>query len=109
MEKTILTLDFLSHITIIPIMKPTQEDVDKAIETIIAYGATHYNDPSSVGRGRMFGMGVSEVSADPQFLMFAAAECSEAWNGRVEANILRKLAVGKYEFDKEAGTAKFNI
>lgn len=90
-------------------MKPTQEQINSAIETLILAGESHYNNPDEISRAKKFGIGVNTVEGEPTFLLSAAAEVSEDWNGHVEAGIIRSLMIGNYKFDKAAKTATFDI
>jgi hypothetical protein len=77
--------------------KPTNEEIRKAIQTIIDAGRESYIDEvkETIDIGKAFGMGVSRVNNDVYFLMEAAAEHAEDWNFHGEAAEIRKM-IPKY-------------
>lgn len=73
--------------------KPTKEEIKKAIQTIIDAGRDCYIEEvkASISDGKCFGMGVSKVIDDPNYMFEAAAEHAEDWNYHPEAKIIRGL------------------
>ena len=84
--------------------KPTRAQALAAIEVLINFGATAYTDPKRISRGKKFGMGVSKVESDSNFILAAAGEHLEGWNHHAKAAKVRELIDGEtVEVDKFGG------
>lgn len=72
-------------------MKPTTEEIEAAMQVILAAGKTAYIDPDLVGVGSIFGMGVfkSHMELEETFLLDAAIEELEQHNYHAEVKQLR--------------------
>jgi hypothetical protein len=75
--------------------RPTNEEVENAFRTLILAGRFSYKVEAEPSGAQCLGQAVSHVSDNCSFLIEAAAEHCEDWNGHSLAKHLRDLASGK--------------
>jgi hypothetical protein len=68
-----------------------KQAIQDAIKVIIREGFTVYVDPSLASEAQAFGLAVSSVIANPDFLIEASAADCENWNHHDVAKTLRAL------------------